>query len=90
MLRHSIRRNDFEVYDSYIGEGYGIPTEDSINAIKLVAQTECIFLEPVYTGKVRAGLIDLIRKGRFRATDNIVFIHSGGIPLLFAYHSEIV
>jgi len=78
-----------EVYDEYIGEGYGIPTEECIDAIRLVAQTEAIYLDPVYTGKAMAGLIDLIKKRRFKPTDSIIFIHTGGIPALFAYHEEI-
>jgi len=58
--------------------------------MRLVAQTEGIFLDPVYTGKAMAGLIDLIDKGRFKPTDTIVFVHTGGIPALFAYHKEMV
>jgi len=61
-----------------------------VNAIRLVAQTEGIFLDPVYTGKAMAGLIDLIKKGRFKSTDTVIFIHTGGIPALFAYHKDIV
>ncbi|HEX76835.1 MAG TPA: D-cysteine desulfhydrase family protein [Dehalococcoidia bacterium] len=81
--------DELEINDSYIGEGYGIPTKECIDAIKLVAQTEGIFLDPVYTGKAMAGLIDLVKRGRFKSTDTIVFIHTGGIPALFAYHQEI-
>jgi len=81
--------DEITVYDDYIGEGYGRITDGCLQAIKLVAQTEGIFLDPVYTGKAMAGLIDLIRKGQFTAKDNIVFIHSGGIPALFAYDQEI-
>ncbi|GAJ15049.1 unnamed protein product, partial [marine sediment metagenome] len=80
---------EVEVNDSYIGEGYGIPTKECIDAIRLVAQTEGIFLDPVYTGKAMAGLIDLVKKGRFKPTDTIIFIHTGGIPALFAYDIEI-
>lgn len=84
-----VKPEEFEVNDSYIGEGYGIPTKEGIDAIRLVAQTEGIFLDPVYTGKAMAGLIDLIKKGRFKSADTVVFIHTGGIPALFAYHKEI-
>ncbi len=84
-----IMPSDVEIEDAYAGEGYGIPTEACINAIKLVAQTEGIFLDPVYTGKAMAGLIDQIEKGRFNSRDTIVFIHTGGIPAVFAYHQEI-
>jgi D-cysteine desulfhydrase family pyridoxal phosphate-dependent enzyme len=88
-LNTLIDRGDVEVYDEYIGEGYGIPTKECMDAIRLVAQTEAIYLDPVYTGKAMAGLIDLIKKGRFKPTDSIIFIHTGGIPALFAYHEEI-
>ena len=81
--------DDFEVHDSYVGKGYAIPTKECIDAIRLVAQTEGIFLDPVYTGKAMAGLIDLIKKGRFKRTDTVLFIHTGGIPALFAYHQEV-
>ena len=81
--------DEFEVYDSYLGDDYGIPTKECIDAIRLVAQTEGIFLDPVYTGKAMAGLIDLVKKRHFKSTDTIVFIHSGGVPLLFAYNQEI-
>ena len=88
-LNTLLEEEDVEVNDEYIGEGYGIPTKEGIDAIRLVAQTEGIFLDPVYTGKAMAGLIDLIKKGRFKSTDTIVFIHTGGIPALFVYDKEI-
>ena len=81
--------DEITVYDDYIGEGYGIITDGCIQAIRLVAQTEGIFLDPVYTGKAMAGFIDLIHKGQFTAKDTVIFIHSGGIPALFAYDKEI-
>jgi len=80
---------EIEIEDRYVGEGYGIPTEECIDAIRLVAQTEGIFLDPVYTGKAMAGIIDLIKKGRFKAGETVVFIHTGGIPVIFAYDKEI-
>lgn len=76
-----------QCYDDYVGPGYAIPTNEMIEAVKLVASTEGILLDPVYTGKAMAGLIDLIRKGTFNKEDNIVFIHSGGSPALYAYTS---
>jgi L-cysteate sulfo-lyase len=77
------------VYDDYIGEGYGIPTRECIEAIRLVARTEGIFLDPVYTGKAMAGLIDLVRKGRFTREDTVLFIHTGGVAADFAYSEEL-
>ena len=82
--------DEVTVYDDYIGEGYGIPTEGCIEAIRLVAQTEAIFLDPVYSAKAMAGLIDLIRKGQFTSKDSVLFIHTGGLPAMFAYHQELV
>jgi len=79
---------ELEIPDQYVGDGYGIPTREGIEAIRLVAQTEGIYLDPVYTGKAMAGLIDLIRKGYFKPTETVVFVHTGGIPALFAYHQE--
>lgn len=71
-------------YDEYIGEGYGIPTEEMKEAVSLVARKEGIFLDPVYTGKAMAGLIDLSRKGELHKGENVIFIHTGGVPGMFA------
>ncbi|MCF2947811.1 D-cysteine desulfhydrase [Paraglaciecola aquimarina] len=69
----------------YYGEGYGIPTNETIEAITLSAQHEGVILDPVYTGKGMAGLIDLCRQGVFHEDSNILFIHTGGSQGLFAY-----
>jgi len=69
----------------YVGGGYGEPTDEMIEAIKLTAQYEGILLDPVYSGKGMAGLIDLIRKGHFKKGENIVFLHTGGNVGLFSY-----
>lgn len=82
--------DDIELHDEYLGAGYGIPTADGLGAIRQVAQTEAIFLDPVYTSKAMAGLIGLARQGRFKPTDTVVFVHTGGIPALFAYQPEVV
>ncbi len=83
-----IRADELEVYDQYVGEGFGRITEECIEAIKLVAQTEGFLLDPVYTGKAMAGLIGLIKKGRFTKRDTVVFIHTGGVAEVFAYGEE--
>lgn len=80
---------EFDVFDDYIGDGYGIPGKACIDAIKLVARTEGIFLDPVYTGKAMAGLIDLIRKRKFTSSETVIFVHTGGTPALFAYSQEL-
>jgi L-cysteate sulfo-lyase len=69
----------------YVGPGYGLPTDGMREAVTLLARTEGILLDPVYTGKGLAGLIDLIRQGHFRAGQNLVFIHTGGAVGLFGY-----
>ncbi|GHU19064.1 1-aminocyclopropane-1-carboxylate deaminase [Betaproteobacteria bacterium] len=76
-----------EVNSDYVGGGYGIPTEGMVEAVKLLARHEGILLDPVYTGKAFAGLVDLISKGYFRKGENIVFLHTGGAVGLFAYRS---
>jgi L-cysteate sulfo-lyase len=69
----------------YVGTGYGIPTPGMAEAITLLAQTEGILLDPVYSGKGMAGLIDLVRKGHFAKDQNVVFLHTGGSAALFSY-----
>jgi L-cysteate sulfo-lyase len=69
----------------YVGAGYGLPTPGMMEALELVARTEGILLDPVYSGKAMAGLIDLIRKGQFAQGQNIVFLHTGGAVGLFGY-----
>lgn len=70
-------------YD-YFGPAYGIPSAESIEAMKLLARTEGIIVGPIYTGKALAGMIDLIRKGRFKAGEKLLFVHTGGTPENFA------
>jgi 1-aminocyclopropane-1-carboxylate deaminase/D-cysteine desulfhydrase-like pyridoxal-dependent ACC family enzyme len=78
------------VFDEYLKEGYGILNEEVSNSIRLLAVTEGILLDPVYTGKAMAGMIDLIKKGYFKKGENIVFLHSGGTPALFPYREKIL
>ena len=80
-----VPRSAFNVVDDYVGEGYSIPTAGMVEAVRMFARLEGILLDPVYTGKAAAGLIDLIRRGTFRKDENILFIHTGGSPALFAY-----
>ena len=74
--------------DGFLGEAYGVPTPAMVEAVELVARSEGILLDPVYTGKGMAGLIGMIRRGDFKSTDNVVFLHTGGMPGLFAYEEE--
>jgi L-cysteate sulfo-lyase len=73
------------VKDDYLGDGYGEPTEAMLEAVALAARYEGLLLDPVYTGKTLSGLIDLVRQGTFKKTDNVVFWHTGGTPALFPY-----
>lgn len=70
----------------YVGEGYGIPAASTLEAIRLMAELEGILLDPVYSGKGMAGLIDLVRKGQFTKGQRIIFLHTGGSAALFGYH----
>lgn len=69
----------------YVGAGYGIPTDGMHEAMELAARTEGIVLDPVYSGKAMAGLIDLVRRGELARHRNIVFLHTGGAVGLFGY-----
>jgi L-cysteate sulfo-lyase len=76
---------DVEVVAGHAGPAYGVPHAATIEAIRLGATLEGLVLDPVYSGKGLAGLIALIRSGRWTADQDIVFIHTGGAPALFAY-----
>jgi L-cysteate sulfo-lyase len=69
----------------YLGQGYSIPTPAMVQAVHQVARLEGILLDPVYTGKAMAGLMDWVRHGRYRSDENIVFIHTGGQAGLFGF-----
>jgi D-cysteine desulfhydrase len=77
-------KDDIEVYDQYFNE-YGVPTEDGQNAIIHCARSEGILLDPVYTGKAMAGMIDLVKTGKLNKNLLTVFLHTGGLPILFSY-----
>ena len=85
----SLRVEEIIVREGFIGAGYGIPSREGNHAIRLVAQTEGIFLDPTYTGKAMAGLMEEIRAGRIGREETVVFLHTGGEPGLFA-HAEAV
>lgn len=73
----------------FIGQGYGIPSEACLKAIRLLAGMEGIFLDPTYTGKAMAGLISHIRQGRIAPEETVVFLHTGGTPALFAHADQL-
>jgi D-cysteine desulfhydrase family pyridoxal phosphate-dependent enzyme len=72
------------VDDGFVGGGYGVPTDESREAIELVARTEAIFLDPTYTAKAMAGLIAAVRRGEFPHAQTVLFWHTGGQVGLFA------
>lgn len=84
-LDHPVPREAVEVDDRFVGSGYGYPASSTIEAMAVAARHDGLVLDPVYAGKAFAGLIAAVRERRFRAGDNVVFLHSGGAPLLFAY-----
>ena len=88
-LDMSISANEVINTADYVGKGYGIPTQEGLEAIKLVARSEGIFLDPVYTSKAMVGLIDHINQGRIGKDETVVFLHTGGFPSLFAYNKEL-
>jgi 1-aminocyclopropane-1-carboxylate deaminase/D-cysteine desulfhydrase-like pyridoxal-dependent ACC family enzyme len=77
------------VDDRYTGPAYGTLTPECTGAVRLVARTEGILLDPVYAGKAMAGLIDHIRRGEIGRDETVVFVHTGGSPALFAYAAEL-
>lgn len=71
--------------DEWVGPGYSLPTPQMIEAVRLLARLEGVLLDPVYTGKAMAGLIDLVKRGTFNKGENVLFVHTGGSPALYAY-----
>ena len=81
----AVTRETVSCFDEYVGPGYSLPTDGMVEAVKLLASTEAILLDPVYSGKTMAGCIDLARKGHFEGCNNVLFLHTGGSPALYAY-----
>jgi len=88
-LELELSPNEIVNSEQHIGPGYGIPTSEGNAALKLLAQTEGIFLDPVYTAKAMAALISDIHSGKIKPEDTVVFLHTGGTPALFAYAREL-
>ncbi|XXK21698.1 D-cysteine desulfhydrase [Arenicellales bacterium nBUS_48] len=80
-----VSAQDIVANSDYVGEGYGLPTEAGIDAIRMFAKLEGLLLDPVYSSKGAAGLIDLIRKGHYKKGERVVFLHTGGSVSLFGY-----
>ena len=84
-----VTREDIVADCDYIGGGYGEPTDSMNEAVLLLARTEGLLFDPVYTGKALAGLIDYVRQGRFRKGQHVLFVHTGGVAGLFAYADKL-
>jgi L-cysteate sulfo-lyase len=84
-LKADIARESVVANCDYVGAGYGVPTEGMVEAVHMLAQQEGILLDPVYSGKAMAGMIDLIRKGVLARGETVVFLHTGGAVGLFGY-----
>lgn len=80
---------EIDYFEEYAGESYSGPTEKGNEAIKLLAGTEGIFLDPIYSAKSMACLIDHVRDGRIKKDETVIFYHSGGLPLIFAHNEEL-
>ena len=88
-LNCRIKREDVFNTTDYVGERYGTPTQAGIEMIKLMARTEGVFLDPVYTSKAMSALYDHVKKGEVSSKDVVIFLHTGGTPALFAYQEEL-
>ncbi len=80
-----VPREAVRALGDWVGPGYSLPTPEMVEAVRMVARVEGILLDPVYTGKAMAGLIGLIRRGEFTKGQNVLFLHTGGAPALYAY-----
>ena len=86
----AIARDAVLCFDDYVGPGYSLPTPAMAQAVRMLARLEGILVDPVYTGKAMAGLIDLVRQGYFDRRENILFVHTGGSPALYVYMDDIL
>ena len=89
-IASEIPREAILCFGEYVGPGYSLPTDQMAEAVRMLARLEGILMDPVYTGKAMAGLIDLVRRGYFKAEENVLFVHTGGSPALQVYMSEIL
>jgi D-cysteine desulfhydrase len=88
-LQASFRSDQIEVNDAYLGGGYGVMGHLERDAIRTLARTEGILIDPVYTGRAFGGLLDLINWGEIGSDARVLFWHTGGTPALFAYSEEL-
>ena len=84
-MKTPVTEEDIDILDAYVGPGYSLPTKAMGEAVRLVARTESILLDPVYSGKTMSGLIDQIRRGVYKKGESVLFLHTGGSPALYVY-----
>ena len=84
-VRQGVPREAVVTFGDYWRPKYSVPNKKMVEAVNMMAKTEGILMDPVYTGKALAGFIDLSRKGYFKKGENILFVHTGGSPVLYAY-----
>jgi D-cysteine desulfhydrase len=89
-IREPVPKEAVLCFGDYVGPGYSRPTPEMAEAVRMLARTEAILLDPVYTGKAMAGLLDLARKGYFTKKENVLFLHTGGSPALYAYMKDVL
>ena len=81
---------DVDLLEDWLEPGYGVVSAAEQEAVSLAARMEGLLLDPVYTGRAFAGLVDLVRKGAFSPRDRVLFWHTGGLPSLFPYRNELL
>ncbi len=81
------QRSEVTALDEWVGPGYSLPSEEMIEAVRMLARMEGVLLDPVYSGKAMAGLIGLARRGELKRGERVLFVHTGGAPALYAYQN---
>jgi 1-aminocyclopropane-1-carboxylate deaminase/D-cysteine desulfhydrase-like pyridoxal-dependent ACC family enzyme len=89
-LKHRLTRDDVDLREDFVGPAYGAVTPEGWEALRLLAATEGILLDPVYTAKTMAALMHDAREGRLGRNDTVVFLHTGGLPAVFAYRDDLL
>jgi len=88
-VNSNLPADEFHIFDHYIGGGYGVLNRATAEALRLLAQTEGLLLDPVYSGRAMVGLLDMLKRGIIGRGENVIFLHTGGTPALFPYRDEL-
>jgi len=89
-LPHTLRPDEIDMDESYVAPGYAVPSPAGREALDLLARTEAILLDPIYSAKAMAALIADVRAGRYERGSTVVFIHTGGTPAIFAEPEKVL